>query len=485
VDFNDDCDIDIITGQGHAGSGIRFYERDYIEDSLNDTFPIVIVKKVETRDTVFLDVVLRYADAMMEFGRDTYGPVKTGLFLSALDRRTLKPLAIRPMPPGGIRRGDRAGLPWRKLVGANPQTDENLLRALYALSQITGDRRYKKAADHQIEWFFTNAQSRRTGLLPWGEHLSWHVLLDQPISSGTELNHEFARPWVLWDRSFELAPEASKRFAIGLWNHQIANQKTGGFDRHAPYDRHGPRDGRDFPRHAGFYIHTWAHAYKHTEDATFLKAIEVLIERFERKRHAGGTPVATIGPLDVETAASMTPEPLASKLRRFAQEEDALVLGDLRQKHGGADGAWAFEPTWEAGYAAGVAADWAMFALARFEQTGKTDFRDIVVAVADAYLDALPTEDVDVWPMSFAHVISAQVAAYRFTRNPVYLEQACRFARMAVEMFWQDSPLPRASLKTDHYETITGADSLALALLDVHAATNNLDVDIPANTIDR
>ena len=56
---------------------------------------------------------------------------------------------------------------------------------------------------------------------------------------------------------------------------------------------------------------------------------------------------------------------------------------------------------------------------------------------------------------------------------------------MAVEMFWQDSPLPRASLKTDHYETITGADSLALALLEVHAAMNNLDIRIPQNTIDR
>ncbi|UCF16869.1 MAG: hypothetical protein JSW59_05305 [Phycisphaerales bacterium] len=33
-------------------------------------------------------------------------------------------------PPGGIRRGDRAGMPWRRLVGANPQTDENLLGIL-------------------------------------------------------------------------------------------------------------------------------------------------------------------------------------------------------------------------------------------------------------------------------------------------------------------------------------------------------------------
>jgi hypothetical protein len=312
------------------------------------------------------------------------------------------------------------------------------------------------------------------------------VLLDQPISSGTELTHEFARPWVLWARSFELAPEASKRFALGLWNHQIADQKTGGFDRHAPYDRHGPVDGKDFPRHAGFYIHTWAHAYKHTEDATFLQAIEVLLARFERKRQgANGRAVATIGPLDIETASTMVTEPLASRLREFAKTEDRLILRDLRESYGRPDGTWAFEPTWQAGYSVGVTAGWAMFALARLEQTQKDDFRNLVIAVADAYLDSLPREDVDVWPMSFAHVISAQTAAYRFTRDLVYLEQACRFAQMAVEMFWQDSPLPRASLKTDHYETITGADSLALALLEVHAAMNNLDIEIPANTIDR
>ncbi|MHC4740945.1 MAG: hypothetical protein ACYS8Z_03475, partial [Planctomycetota bacterium] len=105
--------------------------------------------------------------------------------------------------------------------------------------------------------------------------------------------------------------------------------------------------------------------------------------------------------------------------------------------------------------------------------------------VADAYIDALPDEDVDVWPMSFAHIVSAQTAAFRFTRDPGYLEQARRFAQMAVELFWQDSPLPRASHKTDHYETITGGDSLALALLEVHVVMNNLDVKIPYNTIDR
>ena len=67
--------------------------------------------------------------------------------------------------------------------------------------------------------------------------------------------------------------------------------------------------------------------------------------------------------------------------------------------------------------------------------------------------------------MSFGHVISTEVAAYRLTKRPLYLEAAQRLAHVAVDIFWQDNPLPRASLQTGHYETITGADSLALALL--------------------
>ena len=34
---------DLVTGQGHGGSGLRFYERDYIEDRLHDTAPKVSI----------------------------------------------------------------------------------------------------------------------------------------------------------------------------------------------------------------------------------------------------------------------------------------------------------------------------------------------------------------------------------------------------------------------------------------------------------
>ena len=92
----------------------------------------------------FLEVVRRYADTMIERGRDTYGPQKSGLLLSAFDRTTLQPLTVRPAPPAGIRRGDRPGRAWVEMNGANPMLDENLLRVCYSLTEITGDSRYAR-----------------------------------------------------------------------------------------------------------------------------------------------------------------------------------------------------------------------------------------------------------------------------------------------------------------------------------------------------
>jgi len=431
--------------------------------------------------STFLDVVRRYADTMIERGRDTYGPQNSGLLLSALDRMTLAPLTVRPAAPGGVRREDRPGRPWAALNGANPMLDQNLLRVFYTLSEITGHPRYRQVADEELTWFLKNTLSPATSLLPWGEHLSWDVILDKATPGGAVAMHEFARPWVLWDRCFTLAPEPSRRFALGLWEHQVADHKTGGFDRHAPYFEHGPVDGKDFARHGAFYIGTWCYAYKHTRDEIFLQAIRVILERFERKRvQKDGSMVATLGPLDLHIAAAMVPEPLSSRLRAFADKEDDLILASLQRQVGSIS-----SPMWQAGYASGTRASSAMFCLARYEQVGKQAYRDAVIATADAYVSSVPEEDLDVWPMSFAHAISAQVAAYRWTRREIYLQQALRLARMAVDIFWQDNPLPRASFKTGHYETITGADSLALALLEVHAATHRLTTTIPSNTIDR
>jgi hypothetical protein len=49
IDWNGDGDLDLLTGQGHGGSGLRFYERDWIEDELHGTHPKVITGPIERK----------------------------------------------------------------------------------------------------------------------------------------------------------------------------------------------------------------------------------------------------------------------------------------------------------------------------------------------------------------------------------------------------------------------------------------------------
>src|SRR5207247_5729709 len=84
------------------------------------------------------------------------------------------------------------------------------------------------------------------------------------------------------------------------------------------------------------------------------------------------------------------------------------------------------------------------------------------------------------------HAISLELAAWRHSANRIYMERARRLGDWAVEKFWGTNALPRASLKTEHYEAITGADTLALALLELHLNILHITaVRCPPNTIDR
>jgi hypothetical protein len=470
------------------------------------------VPKAPVPPSPFLPVIYRYADALLEHGRDIFGSQKTGLFLSALDRVTLAPLTNRPPAPAGVREGDRAGSPSGPLTGANPQHDENLLRLLYTLSGLSSQAKYRDAADAELKWFLQNAASSNTCLLPWGEHMSWDVITDQPITANGEANgaHEFFRPWLLWDRCFELAPDASRRFALGLWEHQIADHQTGAFNRHAGYWKHDALDGMDFVRHAGFFIRTWAVAYAHTKAPTFLTAIEVVLTRFEKKRHPqtglielrnGQTdcsPALTLSlAIDCDGAAHRVPNPLATRLRAFAAREDEVFCAmphDLPRRGGfltsldKATGkpAAACTPLWDARYGGFTTAQMAMMCVARYDNTGKVGYRDLITNAANAYLKSPPPADVDVWPMTFGHAISLQLAAWRHTAKAEHLQRARELGTLAVEAFWQRNLLPSAGSKQNHYEAITGADSLALALVELHLEILHITaVRCPPNTIDR
>ncbi|MEW6159788.1 MAG: hypothetical protein AB1813_20345, partial [Verrucomicrobiota bacterium] len=295
------------------------------------------VPKTPVPQSPFIRVVYGYADAMLKHGRDEFGPKKTGLFLSAFDRTTMKPIEGFPKAPAGMRAQERAGTESAGLVGANPQHDQNLLRLLYTLSELTGKPHYRDAADAALKWFFENARTEPQRRLPWGEQISWDVLKDELLIAG-EPGHRgdyFVRPWLLWDRCFRLAPESSQQFALGLRENPIVGPPSG--IGAATNSKHEAQNSEASLRQAGYYLRTWAAAYKHTGEEQFLDAITALLRRLEAQRRPRTgwielwpeqpkfLPSANLSlAIDCEGAAHDVPDSLGSQLRAFARREDEL-----------------------------------------------------------------------------------------------------------------------------------------------------------------
>jgi hypothetical protein len=334
------------------------------------------------------------------------------------------------------------------LTGSNPYHDENLLRLLSTLSDLSTKPHYRAAADGELKWFVENAESGAT---------------------------EQFRPWMLWDRCFELAPDVSRQIMVKLAQPEIAA-------------------GAAVQREAGFKIRALAIAYAQTKDEQFIRAIIRWLDHNETNASRVFTPSLAI---DCDGAAQRVPEPLASRLRVVAAAQDGLFCSrpqNVRASGGlaiGGPGTSAetsprLTPRWKARGGGYTTAQVGMMCVSRYDNTGNVGYRDLLFAAADAYLDSLPADNDDAWPGTFGHAISLEIAAWRHSADWKYMERARKLGDIAVERFWGTNALPRASLKTDHYESITGADTLALALLELHLQILHITaVRCPANTIDR
>lgn len=461
----------------------------------------------------YLALVQRYADAMLESGRDHYGRESSPLFSGGLDRRTLEPGPFPGIP--GVSRERRV------TTGGNPLQGQSLYRVMYALSVVTGNKTYAEEADKTLRWFFEHCQSPKTGLFAWGEHMGWDFYTETPLSDQYWIRdvHEFSGPWVLWDRSFRLAPEPCAKFARGLWEHAIGDQSTGNFSRHAQYASHRPFINSQFPRHGGFYIMTWAAAYQHTKDPVLLKAIETVLSNFTTRRNpnTGAIPCESdprtngkmVWPestlslaVDLENSAAVAPEPLAGKMRDAAAKIDEVyqkLSHDFSPKGIGfvagcdADtlqacttGYWTHSQVWGLHYGVNTDAQIALMAWLRHNQLpegpAKAGYRKLILASAERYLQSEPDMKKDaIYPTALAAAIFHMLAAHDLSGRKEFRERAEHFASLAAATFFDaDSPLPKASSQHSHYEVSTGPDELVMALLKLWQVQNRpgLDLDL-------
>lgn len=467
----------------------------------------------EIQNPEYLEIVQDFADTMLEFGRDHYGAEQSPLFATTLDRET------KAIPEGprrealynlkreewGIREHDRM------MTGANPMHDLNFYQILYSLSKVTGESCYAQEADATLKWFFENCQSDVTGLMAWGEHIGWDFYSEKLIDKKAGTNHEFYRSWELWPEIYRLSPENALTFAQGLWDHQIGDHTTGKFSRHAKYDRHAPGFDSEYPRHGGFYIHTWAHAYKYSQDEKYLKYIKTLIAYFEsrRQKSTGMIPAESAErskgtmvwvPVNLSLAICLgnsipfMPDSHAYVMKESAAKIDELFLALPHEPGPNGKGFIAtvqapfdspgeakfvgWTKVWQTGYGSTTNAGVANRCIVRFNQTQNENFLPVIRSAAEAYLTTEPDIDFPVYPGTMGQVILLLVDSYRLFGDEIYLERAHHFANRAVEMFFENNnALPKASTKHDHYEAVTMADTMLMSFLKLFSIVNNVDIN--------
>ncbi|MDR1190470.1 MAG: hypothetical protein LBK60_02250 [Verrucomicrobiales bacterium] len=480
-------------------------------------------------DGRYLDLVKKSADALLANAVDHYGEKQTALIISVLDATTGKPLErtektingevkkVLPPLPNGIRSYDRVAE-----YGSNASLQVDLYRVLQELSRLTGDARYADAAREALLDLFRVTQHPDTGLLAWGEHTWWDCLADA-VATNMKNTHEPKRAFGYFDLVYQVEPERMLRYARGLWDHQIANKKTGDFSRHATYDKHGPRNGFDFPKEGGFFINTWARAYEKSQAPEFLTAVSVLANRYLGRTNERGlldwdsTRHGTCVPLWLESlaieaddAVARVDEPTAALLKKLVAAQDQGFLGlkhdpagrgficnavtasgePLPRPERKSDG---WSQPWGLGYGSYTTVMFALLANTRQQQLGGGEqagqYRKLLLQAADLYHTAKPDSQKDLWVCEYGMVIGLEVAAWRLTGKAEYLDTAKWYGDEAVKIFWgagadgKQIPgvLPRASVRATYYDAITYPDTLLLALLALHEACAGLDGKVPVS----
>jgi len=187
----------------------------------------------------YLDAVIEFADNVLKYGRDTYGPKHTPLFVDGLNIYTHEP--VKWIAPNGDR--------W---ILSNLASQQNLFRTLDGLTKITGDPKYKQAAVEAIEYAFENLRSPN-GLLYWGIGTAYDVRREAVFGwrLGKGYQHCLKDNLPYYELMWQVNPEATKMYIESFWSAHILNWSNLDMNRWVNYG--------DIKKPSG---NIWRHEYK-------------------------------------------------------------------------------------------------------------------------------------------------------------------------------------------------------------------------------
>ena len=165
----------------------------------------------------YLDAVREFADNVLKYGRDTYGPKHTPLFVDGLNVHTREPVKWK-----------HKGEIWYL---SNLASQQNLFRVLDGLTTLTGDAKYRQAAVDAIEYAFGHLRTPN-GLLYWGGHSAYDALADHPRIVDRWNGHEFKCHYPYYKLMWEVDPKATEEFIEAFWSSHIQDWSNLDMNRH-------------------------------------------------------------------------------------------------------------------------------------------------------------------------------------------------------------------------------------------------------------
>lgn len=228
------------------------------------------------KDKKYIEIVTTFADSLLALAIDQYGPRKTAMWASVINLKDLSVPIRNVAPTKGVRPHDRA------LGGSNYYHDVMTMKAFDALSEITGDSKYKKATAAYSKDFLTYAQNPNTGLMGWGEHLYYDFYRDTVSISESKLfdqKYFFGYPHELlawtppWSRLWNEDASKTQRAIEGLlWHFQGPDTKTYLFNRHAHWNiAEHQKTVMPWIKHSVLFAYSFAFLYQQTGDVLWKK----------------------------------------------------------------------------------------------------------------------------------------------------------------------------------------------------------------------
>lgn len=179
-------------------------------------------QNVTAQDQARLDAVITFANNVLEDGKDIYSKQSTPLLANGVNVFTKEPVTWT-FPGGHV------------VVMSDFVCQQNLLRTLISLTNLTGDTKYKTVAKELVNYYFTYLQDS-SGLLEWGGHkfIDMKTLtVVGPHEKG--FVHELKNAFPFYDFWYEVNPKATIKFIEAFWNAHVYNWETLEISRHGHY----------------------------------------------------------------------------------------------------------------------------------------------------------------------------------------------------------------------------------------------------------